>query len=484
MAGVVIFGGTSEGRRLAEYCRDKKIKAAVSVVSDYGKSLLPDSAYVTVHEKALSENEMRQWLEEEKPDMVIDATHPYAACVTEYIKKNCEILGIQRLRVLRKRADIESGRQHIVTVGSAKGAAEYLSLTQGNILLTTGSKELEEFTRIPGYEDRVFARVLPSVEVIEKCHSLSIKGKHIVAMQGPFSKDMNKAMMEQLHIRFLVTKEAGTAGGFEEKIEGAQEAGANIVVIGRPLNETGITVEEAEKYLEGYTAKESEESGTKRKIFLIGTGMGGRGQMTERAVSAIKQCQSLFGASRMVQAAADISPEACIVQEYRADRILAWLKEHKEVKVCGALYSGDTGFYSGASGFLKYLEEEEKRGEEVFEAEVLPGISTVSYMASRLKKDWQDIVLLSSHGRFCDVEKNLESLDERAGIFLLTEGKNSVNTLCGRLERAEEERKQCYRVYIGENLSYPEEKIRTGRPDEMKNGTYQSLAAVWIEKET
>ena len=83
MGRVVIFGGTSEGRHLAEFCVRQGIPAAVSVVSDYGKSLLPESPDLTVVEKALSEEEMIEWLKAEKPELVVDATHPYADKATE-----------------------------------------------------------------------------------------------------------------------------------------------------------------------------------------------------------------------------------------------------------------------------------------------------------------------------------------------------------------------------------------------------------------
>ncbi|RGZ00588.1 precorrin-6A reductase [Clostridium sp. AM58-1XD] len=235
MAEIMIFGGTSEGRRLAESCIDNGIAAVYSAVSEYGGSLLPESPLLEVQEKALTEAEMKAWMEEIQPDMVVDATHPYAACVSEYIKKNCGLLGIRRLRIVREES--ASGWDGIVSVRSAEEAAGYLSGRAGNILVTTGSKELETFTKVPGYEERLFVRVLPSVEVLKKCSSLSIRGKHVIAMQGPFSREMNAAMMRQLNIRFLVTKEAGAAGGFAEKISAAEELGIQAVVIGRPVKE-------------------------------------------------------------------------------------------------------------------------------------------------------------------------------------------------------------------------------------------------------
>ena len=77
-ASVVIFGGTSEGRELAEYAEAHHIPVLVSVVSGYGESLLRESDLVQVHTGALDEAAMRQFLREAAPKLVLDATHPYA----------------------------------------------------------------------------------------------------------------------------------------------------------------------------------------------------------------------------------------------------------------------------------------------------------------------------------------------------------------------------------------------------------------------
>ena len=80
-ASVVIFGGTSEGRELAEYAEAHHIPVLVSVVSGYGESLLRESDLVQVHTGALDEAAMRQFLREAAPKLVLDATHPYARVI-------------------------------------------------------------------------------------------------------------------------------------------------------------------------------------------------------------------------------------------------------------------------------------------------------------------------------------------------------------------------------------------------------------------
>jgi precorrin-6x reductase len=115
-----------------------------------------------------------------------------------------------------------------------------LKAVDGNILLTTGSKELTAFTEIPDYETRLYPRVLPAVESIEACLSLGFQASHIIALQGPFSKELNIALMRQFEIKAIVTKDGGKPGGFPEKLDAARELGAEVIVIRRP-DEEGLS---------------------------------------------------------------------------------------------------------------------------------------------------------------------------------------------------------------------------------------------------
>ena len=108
----------------------------------------------------------------------------------------------------------------------------------GNILLATGAKELAVFA---GLEPaRLYPRVLPTPEGIAACEAANVPHRNIIAMQGPFSLALNKALITQFQIRYLVTKDGGAAGGFAEKVQAAADTGAQLVVLRRPP-ETGET---------------------------------------------------------------------------------------------------------------------------------------------------------------------------------------------------------------------------------------------------
>ena len=105
------------------------------------------------------------------------------------------------------------------------------------MLISTGSKELHLYTRIKDYKERCFARVLSTQEAVAEAVRLGFEGKHLIAMQGPYSEELNLAMLKHINAAYFVTKESGGAGGFEEKKKAAQKAGAELIVIARPKEE-------------------------------------------------------------------------------------------------------------------------------------------------------------------------------------------------------------------------------------------------------
>lgn len=471
MCRVLIFGGTTEGRLLAEFCMEQEIPAFVSVVSGYGADLLPESRFLHVVSGRMTAEEMESFLNGHPVSLVCDATHPYAAQATDNIKEACKRTGTRYVRVIRKEGETCAS---CVRAESVAEAVRYLRNTQGRILVTTGSRELSAYGELPGYEERIFARVLPACESISACESMGLRGGHIIAMQGPFSEGLNRSLMEQLDIRYLVTKEAGSAGGFAEKLLAADSLGVTVIVIGRPPSEGGVPLSEARRLL----MRTKADGGEKRRISMIGIGMGGPGQMTAAALEELKRCDVLFGAGRMAdavkEAVKDAVKEVPHIPIYAGGEILGWLAGHPEYRRAGVLYSGDTGFYSGASDLAARLSKEPYR--EQFAAATFPGISSISYLCARLNRSWERVGLLSLHGRDGDVAEALEANPE---VFVLLGGKNTVKELCGRLIEAGH---GDVTVTVGERLSYPEERIVSGTPAELAAMEFDSLAAVLIER--
>ena len=231
-----IIGGTSEGRGLVKELAQLDIEIFVSVATNYGAGLIEAAPNVKVLPERMDLAAMQRFIAENRPDCVIDATHPYATIVTQTVKAACEATGTEYLRLVRP---AEAGYGSAVLVHDAAEAAEVLSHTEGKIFLTTGSKNLPDFTAVPDYADRIALRILPMQDSLAKAVELGYKPANIVCMQGPFEEDLNIAMLKHFKAKYLVTKDSGKAGGFEEKIAAAHEAGAELVIIARSENENG-----------------------------------------------------------------------------------------------------------------------------------------------------------------------------------------------------------------------------------------------------
>lgn len=244
---VLIFSGTTEGRIVEEYFNSLKCRVFVSVATEYGKECFQsDDSRTVISSGRMDAEEIENYIRDKKITLVIDATHPFAKEVTANINQACEKTGTEHIRCLREPGE-EEEENEVIRVDSVKAAAEFLRNTQGNILIATGSKELKEYTVIEGYETRCFARVLSTRESVDTAAELGFSGRRLIAMQGPFSMEMNLATLRQTGAKWFVTKESGQTGGYQEKAAAAKQAGAVLVVIGRP-KENGMYLKEIEKY--------------------------------------------------------------------------------------------------------------------------------------------------------------------------------------------------------------------------------------------
>ncbi len=231
MKRLLVFGGTSDARALLDALKELRCAVTVCVASEYGKMMLPDNCpRLSAVVGRLDAGQIEALIEGGSYSLVVDATHPYAAEVTENIRKAVSKTGVSYYRLVRERSDLSG----VAVVSSSAEAAALIDSRVGNVLLATGSKELSAYTDVKDYAQRLFPRVLPAAESIEACRELGYKSSHIIAVQGPFSKELNIALMRHFDIQTMVTKDSGIRGGFPEKLEAARALGVGIIVIGRP----------------------------------------------------------------------------------------------------------------------------------------------------------------------------------------------------------------------------------------------------------
>ena len=251
MYNVLLFAGTTEGRELAEYLSDCSLRLTVCVATEYGQTLVEEKENLSVHSGRMDLEQMKEMIQNgfgvtsdfsKKPsiDFLIDATHPYAQVVTQNLQSAAQQMGIPYYRCLRESGEEQNclnGYAKVLHTENTEQAVKLLQETNGNILLTTGSKELAHYAKIDNFAQRVYPRVLPLEQVVKGCLELGVLPSHLIAMQGPFSEELNLAMIKQWNIRYLVTKESGKAGGFEEKVAAARKAGITVLIIGRPAEQ-------------------------------------------------------------------------------------------------------------------------------------------------------------------------------------------------------------------------------------------------------
>jgi precorrin-6B methylase 1 len=358
-------------------------------------------------------------------------------------------------------------------------AAEFFKNTEGNIFITTGSKELEKYTVIPDYKNRCFARVLPTLSVMKSCHRLGFEGRNLIGMQGPFSEEMNIAMLRQCNASFLVTKQSGQQGGYREKCEAAIREGVSLVIVGVPTGSTeGIELDEAINILDGKInceadsinqksqlnqnsneknvpekelekelgkelGKETENEPQKelqhvsRKIYLIGMGPGNPQNCTYEAEECLKKADVIIGAGRVLDICDSLNKkiaEKPHLAEYKPDKVYEFLtvdEAGKKYQNIAIVFSGDIGYYSGAEKMAEYFLNENKKSKAAYWDIVrISGLSSPLYFLDKIGISWGNVKLLSRHAQQCNVT---EMLKKYGKICVLLGKSTDVSDICREL---------------------------------------------------
>ena len=196
------------------------------------------------------------------------------------------------------------------------------------------------------------------------------------------------------------------------------------------------------------------------KVYLIGVGMGNPGTMTAEALEAVRACPVLVGAPRLLESWAQ--DHDCVPLIAGAD-IAEYIGKQQEGPI-GVLLSGDTGFYSGAKRLWALLED--------YEVVTLPGISSLSYFCAKLHTDWQDVKIVSAHGRSHNV---VGEIQRNGRTFALTGGSTKAQDICRELTgRGLGD----VTVSVGERLSYPDERVVTGTAAQLAEETFADLSVL------
>ena len=462
MKEILIFAGTTEGRELSEYLAAAGIAHTLCVATEYGKIVLKEHPCVKVHKGRMDREEMEIYIKNGNFGAVVDATHPYAEVVTQNIRHAMQDMDIPYLR-LKRESNVTSSYEKIQYFKDSVSCARALEKTDGNILLTTGSKELSVFVKFIDKKERLYARVLPGIESLQLCMDCGIAGRQILALQGPFSTQMNEAMLRQYQIKWLVTKASGNAGGYQEKLDAAQNLDIPVFVIGCPAEQECHTFEEVCGQLEKICGQVIRRK-TGFRITLAGIGMGNPDCLTKEVERAIAEADILLGADRMI---AGYQPKIEKMPYYTSEQIIPYLEKmskgtvgRDDIKTV-ILFSGDTGFYSGCQKLYDALLRAVNDGRLQADVTVMPGISSVAYLAACMGENYQDAVICSMHGK--ELPDLAKKIRKGKRLFLLMSGLRDVHKLGKLLLNAG--LTECT-VTAGYQLSYPEQRIMELRPEE------------------
>src|SRR3954468_3704834 len=230
---ILFLAGTSDARELAIEIKQAGFPVLATVVTESAAKSLVDAG-ISTRIGRLTSSDMASIIIEKGFRAVVDASHPFA----EEASKNA-LQGAKEANVPYIRYERESQRfqdEKLIMVDDYAEAAKIAATRRGVIMLTTGSKTLAVFAKeLVGLEDtRVIARMLPRIDNMEKCAELGIEQKNIVAIQGPFSKELNKALYQQYGVTLMITKESGKVGSVDEKLEAALECDIETIMIARP----------------------------------------------------------------------------------------------------------------------------------------------------------------------------------------------------------------------------------------------------------
>ncbi|WP_019241190.1 MULTISPECIES: precorrin-6A reductase [Bacillus] len=230
---ILFLAGTSDARELAISIEAEGYPVLATVVTESAANSLKAEG-LHVHIGRLTAEDMEEMIRKKNFKAIVDASHPFAEETSKNALLAAELANVPYFRYEREIQSFKDDK--LIIVKNYEEAANLAAEKRGVIMLTTGSKTLHIFTeKLLGLENtRLLARMLPRLDNMEKCQELGVEQKNIIAIQGPFSKDLNKALFENYGVTLMITKESGKVGSVDEKLEAASENGIETIMISRP----------------------------------------------------------------------------------------------------------------------------------------------------------------------------------------------------------------------------------------------------------
>lgn len=248
---ILVIAGTQDGRQIAANLNKAGFPVIASVITDYGSELVSTNV-ATVLTAALDAEGMAELIKQRNIKIVIDASHPYAVGASNNAMQACTSTGVKYVRYERPKVDLPQYSK-LYEADSYEQAARAVADLGQTIFLTIGSRMLRFFAEEPKLRNhKLVARILPDLESLAECAKLGFRPQNIIALQGPFSHELNVALFKEYRADVVVTKNSGSIGGSDTKISAAVELDLPIVVVSRPsikYNSVFYSIDDVIKYV-------------------------------------------------------------------------------------------------------------------------------------------------------------------------------------------------------------------------------------------
>lgn len=232
---LMVLYGTKEARELVAILKARGYEVMAAVVTEYGKTVLSSECEVEVfmpQDPLNLESELSGSIIGNGIRLIVDATHPWPGPLSVIARRVAREQGVRYIRYTRRETSLPDNGS-VYRVDSWEEAAHMAGSQDKTIFLTTGSNNLEVFLRSPATRGkRIVVRVLPEYQIIKKCQDQGLAPRDIVALQGPFSVKLNRAIFKAYRTGVVVTRDGGSSDT-EAKLKAAASLNIPVIMIRR-----------------------------------------------------------------------------------------------------------------------------------------------------------------------------------------------------------------------------------------------------------
>ena len=224
MRRILILGGTTEARLLAERLAARRDLAVT--LSLAGRTANPVAQPVPVRSGGFGGAEgLAAHLTRERVDMLIDATHPYAAVMSAHAAAAAKSAGVALL-ALRRPSWVAVAGDHWIDAKDGGAAVQALGEAPRRVFLALGRNDLAPFVAAPQH-----FYLVRSVDPVEPPLAVP-RARHIVG-RGPFAQAADQALLTAHEIEIVVSKNSGGEATYG-KIAAARSLGLTVIMLRRP----------------------------------------------------------------------------------------------------------------------------------------------------------------------------------------------------------------------------------------------------------